>query len=339
MLEFFGGGTFKFYFWSGNLNGNLLSSNSAVKANVWTHLAVTVKGTSVVFYINGVVDSTFTLSNIIIGGTTNANRFGTNTNWEGIAPLNGILDEIKFFDGPLSAGAVTADFNSFPMYTTIAPIDSGPKLLYYWPIAGNTSEIINGRDMTNLVGATLVNDRLNYVKSAIQFDGSSTASATVPAGQYFNNDFSFSLWFYSSTHKPYTRLFDFYQSSSLGYLLEFFGLSCFKFYFWSNNMNANLLSSNTAVKSNVWTHLAVTVKGTSVVFYINGVVDSTFTLSKVNIGGSTNANRFGTNTHWEAIAPMNGILDEIKFFDGPLSAVGVTADFNQIPLNPWLFME
>ena len=219
-----------------------------------------------------------------------------------------------------------------PILTTLGST-TGPKLLYYWPIAGNTSEIINGRHMTNLVGTSLVDDRLNYLQSAIQFDGKSTASATVIAGQYFNNDFSFSLWFYSSNPTRYARMFDFYQSNSLGYLLEFFGGGNFKFYLWSNGVDGNLLSSNMAVKPNVWTYLAVTVKGTSVVFYINGVVDSTFTLSNVHIGGSTSANRFGTNTNWEGVAPLNGILDEIKFFDGPLSAAGITADFNAMPTH------
>ena len=168
--------------------------------------------------------------------------------------------------------------------------------MYYWPIAGNTSEIVNGRNMQNLTNTALVQDRLNYVNSALYFDGSSKAAAYVPAGVYFNQDFSLSLWLIGYKN-DYARFLDFYSPApGKNYFLEYYGDGRFEFcYDYNTHSSLNgLYSTPNTTPVNIWTHVAVTVKGTINKIYINGVYNAMITLQAPHEASATNINMFGT---------------------------------------------
>ena len=206
--------------------------------------------------------------------------------------------------------------------------------IYYWPIAGNTSEVVNGRHMQNLTNTALIQDRLNYVNSALYFDGSTTTGAFVPAGIYFNQAFSFSLWLIGYKNE-YARFLDFYSPApAKPYFLEYYGDDRFEFvYDYNTHSDKNaLFSTPNTTPINIWTHVAITVNGAINKIYINGVFNAMITMQAPHVAGATNINMFGTSSSWSGPFPINGAIDEIKIYNGTLSDAGVLADFNSNPM-------
>ncbi|CAG0999394.1 hypothetical protein METP3_03192 [Methanosarcinales archaeon] len=117
---------------SGKLNLEItgkqdIISNIAVPANVWTHFAVTIEGTTVKFYKNGVLGYTQNQSTIPNAGS-NTIDIGGYTSWG--TYLNGTLDEVKIYNRSLSADEINVDFlnASIPAPTPTVTITPTPTV-------------------------------------------------------------------------------------------------------------------------------------------------------------------------------------------------------------------
>jgi hypothetical protein len=92
-------------------------SDIDVPTNVWTHIAVTLEGTTVKFYKNGVLGDTRTQTNvpnaglntIDIGGYTSCGTY-----------LDGMLDDVKIYNRTLNASEINADYLDSSMSTIAA---------------------------------------------------------------------------------------------------------------------------------------------------------------------------------------------------------------------------
>src|SRR5207342_1176195 len=75
----------------------------------WTHLAATYDGSVVALYVNGAqVATQFTTGPIASSG--NALRIGSNSIWG--EPFNGLIDEVRVYNQPLTAAQIRTDMNS-----------------------------------------------------------------------------------------------------------------------------------------------------------------------------------------------------------------------------------
>ena len=85
------------------------------------------------------------------------------------------------------------------------------------------------------------------------------------------------------------------------------------------------VQGNTQVPVNTWTHLAVTYNGTVLALYVNGAQVAT-TLATGPITTSNGQLRIGSNSIWGE--PFNGLIDEVRIYNQPLTAAQIRGDMN-----------
>ena len=85
-----------------------VSTNTALTANTWTHVAMTYDGTNVILYVNGSVVSTTAATGTIASGTTPL--------WIGGGPssefFQGLIDEVRVYNRALNATDITTARNA-----------------------------------------------------------------------------------------------------------------------------------------------------------------------------------------------------------------------------------
>ena len=95
----------------------------------------------------------------------------------------------------------------------------------------------------------------------------------------------------------------------------------------------NVAISNTAVETNKWYHIAGTYQANeNIKIYVNGVLEKT---TLIDITRNANSNNFciGQSAIWPGRF-FNGIIDEVKIYNRPLSAEEIEAEYLHISISP-----
>jgi hypothetical protein len=90
-------------------NDRSAAAPTATPINSWTHLATTYDGSAVKVLVNGAVVGTFSAAGTITTGT-GLLRFGGNAIWGEY--FQGVLDEVRVYNRPLSEGEVRVDMST-----------------------------------------------------------------------------------------------------------------------------------------------------------------------------------------------------------------------------------
>ncbi|MCX9026660.1 MAG: heparin lyase I family protein [Candidatus Methanoperedens sp.] len=114
-------------------------SDIEVPTDVWTHIAVTLEGTTVNFYKNGVLADTRTQTNVPDAGL-NTIDIGGYTSWG--TYLNGALDEVKIYNRSLSAAEINADYLNSSISTIPASAPTSVQLPQAEPTPARTKTLI-----------------------------------------------------------------------------------------------------------------------------------------------------------------------------------------------------
>src|SRR5205085_1114361 len=93
----------------------------------------------------------------------------------------------------------------------------------------------------------------------------------------------------------------------------------------------NDVRGSSQVPLNAWTHLAVTYDGSVLAIYINGVQAGTLIASGSMIA-STGPLKVGGNAIWGEY--FNGLIDEVRAYNKPLTAAQIQADMTKPVTNP-----
>jgi hypothetical protein len=101
---------------------------------------------------------------------------------------------------------------------------------------------------------------------------------------------------------------------------------------WDSKLRATLVDSagtqtmndgGTALVVDTWHHVALTVDGTSVTLYLDGVVDGDFTLGAPGLLAADGILRF--NGKPDGSLPAHAIIDDFRIYDGPLDSAAINA--------------
>jgi hypothetical protein len=195
----------------------------------------------------------------------------------------------------------------------------------------NLNDVISGANFYNGVSFSFVADRFNIPNSAISLDN---GYLQVPAGVYFNGDFTFIAWVYFRTISDQMRIFDFGNGAAnenVVFLVDPTNSLCLDTYngslsSWRTNANNRCYGSG--INLNQWYHVAIVLKGTNASFYLNGVRINTGTFfSPNNVQRTSN---FIGKSNWDGQPNTNAIYDEIKIYRGAMSDDQLLIDSNTL---------
>jgi hypothetical protein len=302
------------YWQTGLGNGsatNLITATSPA-ANAWHHIAIGFNGTTTRMWIDGVSVGTSTTAYYKPSGTDRV-QVGCFTG--GSTPYAGYFSGVRFVKGTDVYGVGN---------TTITVPTSPPSNI------ANTSLLLNFTNaqiydaaagaVLECVGDAKVNTSIKkYGAGSIVFDGTGDY-LSVPWNEFWNigsGDYTVECWL--KTSGAVGEIVSAFNQSS-PYPGWLFGVG-----FNSNNgkltfYNANGSSSETkastlTVNDNNWHHVAVTKSGTTLKFFIDGLLDSTHTLSLVGTG-SNQAIRIGADNNSSPSRYLNGYIDDLRISKG-----------------------
>jgi hypothetical protein len=298
-LSFFAGhisyNTSKYTIFANGSGTPVILSSSVIIYNSWAHLAVVRSGSTLTLYINGIADSSGTISGTLdgLGGTAYIGASGD------VAPqsfLNGYLQDFRIYKG---LAKYTSNFIPF----------GNP----------NNGTLVNSPSYNSRYGGFLV------------FNGSSQY-ATTPAINLTTAG-TVSAWFYKTgTGTPDgANVVDIFSNvSSNGANGWSFGLNTstnkINFYI-ANNGGFGVEDFSTQTISNyTWYNVVVTYNGSNKIIYINGVQDSTFA-SSVNGNATTNWSIGSRNT---GARNFQGNIAQASIYNRALSAAEVSQNYNAL---------
>ncbi len=254
----------------GGISGTGAASNTAVNDNTWHHVAVTVNGTTVTFYLDGTPDGSYTLAAVTLTESVNL-LIGIRDEYS--SSLNGDMREAWVYGRALSPSEISDLANNLPVsstnlvlhhdYRTNAPVDLSPT----------------GAKLT-LNGCTPQPD------GTLLFDGAGQY-ASVPDCIPVDESWWAECWLDPDAIGTYPRIFD---TGSAYWALKSSDSNMFA----SADVGAtDAYSGINSIATGIWQHLAVSMRYDSgdghmyASFYINGVQSGTEQDAGVPSAGTT----------------------------------------------------
>lgn len=276
-----------------------VSSTTSPTIGTWYHVAGIRSGSTLQIYINGVLETTGTLSGT---ATTSATPFGIADN-QGSTPMNGYLSNVRVNLGSTSAVLpYTANFT--PSTTPLVAV-TGTQLL---ACQSNCFVDNSTNALTLSVGGSPSVQRFSpfipanaYLSSVIggsgYFNGSSDSLST-PYNSAFvlgTNDFTVECWMYLTSNSELRNIVGLgYGANGSGpvtssWQLRYYGTqgsNQVAFNRYDGGTETNFLTSGAPIVSNSWFHIAVSRTGGTLKIFVNGIAyysaANTFNYSAIN---------------------------------------------------------
>jgi hypothetical protein len=265
-----------------------VSSSTSPAVGTWYHVAGIRSGSTLQIYINGVLETTGTLSGT---ATTSATPIGIADN-QGTSPMTGYLSNVRVNLGSTSAVLpYTANFTPSTVPLTAVTgtqlltcqsnrfVDNSANALSL-PIGGSPS--VQG--FSPFAPLTVYNPA-TYGGSGY-FDGSGDWLSTVstPQFDFGTGNFTLECWAwsnnFSSDYRLIAKVANISSYGSWQILIDTSGYP--RFYASSAASSwdvASNLGGGVAIAANTWNHIAVTRSGTTFTIWVNGVSSGTTTSS------------------------------------------------------------
>jgi len=147
---------------------------AALPTGVWTHLAVTYDGSTIRLFVNGTQVSTVAKTGSF---TTSANPLQIGGNAIYGQFFQGLIDEVRVYNRPLSAGEIQTDMNTPVGTTTPPPTDTVPPTLAITAPTSSGSYTTTANSVT-VSGTASDNVGVTSVQWASSRGGSGVATGT-----------------------------------------------------------------------------------------------------------------------------------------------------------------
>jgi hypothetical protein len=277
------------------------TSSTVISLSVWHHLAVVKKNNVVTFYLDGVADGSsndagwYNWNNSAgtgIGCSVASNTANAENPGEGFT--NGYIDELRVtryaryttdFSVPTSEFPVDPVTTlSFPMEAVLA-VSTSPVVPPFELIAAHSlvaASVSPARDTTNFKFGT----------SSNSFDGSTQAfmsgSTHLLSGRcdIFQPQGTVEGWFRPTSFTSARSLIHIYDTARTNtFLLSFTSTGVPRFEFLRGGSSVGVGTGPSALSTNTWYHIAVSVIGKTARLFVNGVQAATVTLTDFPLSG------------------------------------------------------
>lgn len=283
-------------------NGTVTASeNSTASLTTGTtkHIAVTVSQSEAKIYINGILDSTHSSTPFTTDNTGDHNiGFGFAQYYDGI------IDDVRVYKDILTLAEVGYIYNNTEASIPTDNLEAHYKLDDNADNAARlgTGTIDSGK-AADLDGT-----------QALQTNLTSNTSAFTVAFWFKNTALPTNIYLFANNRSDSTtETMSLYHKQSNGAI----GVATSS----GNDTNINSTIGNKSIPLNRWTHVAVTVNGTSLIIYIDGVEDKSATLTHTPTTSSIYPFYIGSLGAWTTNTNFNldGSVDEFRFYKSALS--------------------
>jgi hypothetical protein len=187
-------------------------------------------------------------------------------------------------------------------------------LVGWWPFNGNANDESGNGNNGTVNGATLTADRFGAGNKAYYFSSSGCNTRIDIANFNYNgivNEFSISFWMKRSGNGCISpRLFEFGNGSGWGVN-------------WVNGLSTMDWVANSNLQNNNWYHVVYVLTPGTIKSYVNGVLDSQFSLTN-SISSWFGSNVcFGRMNH-PSYDAFNGMLDDMSAYNRALTQQEIT---------------
>ncbi|HYK55273.1 MAG TPA: LamG domain-containing protein, partial [Flavisolibacter sp.] len=308
--------------------GAWYSATTVLNTGIWYHAAVTVSGTAVTFYLNGVNDGTATLSSSLYTGGAYSFKIGEQGDACNCNYMNGRIDEVRVWNTERTATEIKTNlFNK-----NLSNSASGLVAYYRFNEGSGTSVGNSGTNTTGiggtLNGAAWVASPVQFAANELKFNGSTNYVELANRINIGSSDFTFEAWV-----KPAG------MATGMVFAQDVCGDGEHQFRLYTNNSRVNfdlsdaaslgaaysfqLPSTVNSVPLNTWTHIAVVRRLNDYYLYINGVQNATISTGANTINNQSGADvnkrlrigaRGGVATGC-GLNYFNGSLDDLRYWN------------------------
>ena len=318
-------GKVRFYWYDGATKNVDSASTSDVPLNTWTHIAVTISGSTIKIYVNGVLNTTSaTYTGVAVAGLNQTEKIGVETTDSGFY-FNGYISNYRLNNTVVYSSAFT------PSTTPLTAI-SGTRLL----TCQSNRFIDNSTNaFTITVNGTPTVQRFSpfsptaaYSTSTIggsgYFDGSGDYLSATLTGQTFGTgNFTAEGWFYITAHLNYNTLMTQRTTgaSSTGWIVGVDSVG--GVYAYSNGF---LIGPTGTATLKTWNHVAFVRSSGTMTLYLNGVslgtsaTSRTFSDTLAGVGGD-GADAYALNGYASNVRYVVGTAVYTSAFTPPTAPV------------------
>ncbi len=310
--------------------GPYLVSDEFVIQNQWYFVAFTRTIDSLKVYVNGKKTNSIYSSGLPPYYASNTATIGSR--YFGGQGFKGVLDEMKFFKGALTAEEIrilyltqTCNFEYLEKHKV--------ELVSCYNFSNNVTDAVN-QNNGSLSNLSPVNDRFGNSNSAYFYNGSGDLS--IPTTAFLLNNYSISVWVKPSTTTGVNTIFSMGSAAS-NHTISLINNSSTNFIpafqFTTNLVSGAINIGYAAVNLNQWYHIVAVKEPSRIRFYINGQV-----VSEKGIINNVNAN-YGNMPYFVNLGSLNGsnkfqgAIDDLKIFNGSLYEEEVKEIFLQTLVN------
>jgi hypothetical protein len=330
-LMFFSNGSAALRLSNGSTIEQLFSA-AILPLNTFSHIVGTYDGTTMKFYVNGVLTNSAVSSLGPLNNSAGPMLIGSN----GIGPYDGKLDEVSIYNRALTQDEITAIFNAGTAGKCKPTATVAPSGQVSW-FAGDG----NALDSASPNNGTLQNGAgfaVGKVGQGFSFDGSNDfVSFGDPANLKFTNtDFTVEGWFMipDLPNNPGSQCGARYPifGYDFGYTVEIGGDGRLRFRKSTSPANAVGFGTLNPLATNVFHHFAAIHTPTEMRLYVDGMLDNTLPISDGTVfysgGDFPEMGRFGCGTSGVVDFFFKGKIDEASIYSRALTATEVGSIFN-----------